>query len=215
MKTNLLNPITAIACLCIWACDVDYDPPPIPTTKTTCITAVDAYTNEPLDSVLVEMRLRYVDSDTVEYDADFHGFSDENGNGCVTYDKGSSLRYLLSCSKPGYITYSYGENVNWFYIDKDIEVKLFPAAEMRVHVKNEAPNEPTDLLFLIIPNADQVSQDTLAFEGSDVDTTWVTTISAGYHYLKWLTFDLQSGLKETKEKYFFEKNVSTDIEILY
>ena len=133
MKRYILLWIAAVVLLLIYACDVDYDPPAIPTTKTTCIHVVDAYTNEPLYSVLMEMTLRYKDTGENEYDiyynyynVDHKAISDNTGIACITYDKGSSVSYSLTCSKPGYITYSLADDVNWFYIDPEIEVKLRP-----------------------------------------------------------------------------------------
>jgi hypothetical protein len=194
---------------------VDYDPPAIPTTKTTCIHVVDSDTNEPLDSVLVEMTLRYKDSDTTTYDADFHAYSDTTGDGCVTYDKGSSLSYELNCSTPGYVTYTLSDDVNWFYIDQNIDVKLMPAAEMRLHVKNESPNDTDDYISILLPNDDPFETHIVFLSGEDIDTTFTTTLSAGYHYLEWVSYNNQAGLNEVKNKYFFERNTITDIEILF
>ena len=215
MKTNLLISIATIACLGIYSCEEDYNPPPIPTTKTSCISVIDASTNQPLDAALVQMTLRYKDSDTTAHDVDFQANTDATGNSCVTYDKGPSKSYLLSVSKPGYVTYTLGDSVNWFYIDQDIEVKLLPAADIRFHVKNEAPNLPDDYFFIVIPNDYGLVADTVLLSGSNVDTTWVKTVSIGYHNLKWGYYDDLEGNITEDERYFFEWNTTTDIEILY
>jgi len=215
MKRYILLWIAAVALLLINACDVDYDPPPIPTTKTSCIHAVDAYTNEPLDSVRIVMTLRYKDSDMTEYNEEFHADSDATGNGCVTYDKGSSLSYELNCTKPGYVTYTLADDVNWFYIDQDIEVKLAPAAEMRLHIKNETPAAAGDYVSVLLPKNDPFEAHILFFSGEEVDTTFTMTLSAGYHYLEWIFYNEQAGLNEIKNRYFFERNTTTDIEILF
>ena len=215
MKPSLLNIVTAIACLGMGACDVDYDAPPIPTTKTSCINVIDGSTNEPLDAAVVQMTLRYKDTDTTAHDVDFQANTDAAGNSCVTYDKGPSKSYLLSVSKPGYVTYSLGDSVNWFYIDQDIEVKLLPAAEVRFHVKNEAPNLPDDYFFIVIPNDYGLAADTISLPGGNVDTTWVKTVSIGYHNIKWAYYDDVEGNITAEQKYFFEWNTTTDIEILY
>ena len=215
MKTNLLISIAAIASLGIYSCDVDYDPPPIPTTKTSCISVIDASTNEPLDGALLQMTLRYKDTDTTAHDVDFQANTDATGNGCVTYDKGSSKSYLLSVSKPGYVTYTLGDSVNWFYIDQDIDVKLLPAADIRFHVKNEAPNLPGDYFFIVIPNDYGLAPDTVLLPGGNVDTTWIKTISIGNHNIKWAYHDDIAGNITVDQRYFFEWNTTTDIEILY
>lgn len=215
MKTSLLFSILAIAGLGIYSCDVDYNAPAIPTTKTSCINAVDASTNQPLDSVQVQMTLRYKDTDTTAHDVDFQSNTDASGNTCVTYDKGSSENYLMTVSRPGYSPYTFGDDVNWFYIDPEIEVKLLPAGYLQFHVKNEAPNADDDFFVIILPNDYGLAADTLILQGGNVDTTWVKTISVGNHNLEWVYSDNLAGIISVEEQYLVERNITEVIEILY
>jgi hypothetical protein len=174
MNTRLLIIVVLVTGLTSSCYRNDDQPIPAPSENTACFTVLDDFTNQPLDSVSVCLRI-----DTKYSFYNLLGLTDSFGNCCLNYGLSESI-YEFSIWKSGFDLFYMG---NIGYDEDHLTVKLKPVSSLCMHVKNILPASAYDRICIECPAVNYSGIQSQSFEGAAIDTTVTFITPPGDRYI--------------------------------
>ena len=152
----------------VTSCDYGHDTEIVYTTS--CFTVVDNLNNDPLDSVYIDLKLRYPSG--VYYD--LSGKTNTSGKCCFEYESGSSIISLFA-RRAGYVCFSHLTSTT---------IRMDPIGYLQIHIKNIPPADQGDWIAIYWPD-DGCGGESLGYGGANIDTTVTLDARPGTDQVYW------------------------------